>query len=1082
MDAKLLGISRNKKTLLAFGGFRSIYEAKKHFDEKDVKNVYRHLLSEYNAAVDEIRENRKRREAEQKRQESILKKEAARLLKNRKAREKRADLRETRTVNKLFNPLFDEFNATGKIRLPIDLNQMSITKIVNKILNATAGRDVIMVVGNCTYMLNERTRGRLAEYLKTQFLNTEETMESDGLVIQQMRDVDFITLEIFNATAHVRQRHNGAFFKYTNKTDIDLSRQGVFTEFKALNYEDTCVVYALKMAGVEKERLDKVRLITKNRNIPLKDLEKFCEKLEICIVVKKTDNEQHQDRHIYGKQFAEKEKHYIGLIDNHYFLIEPINITSYAATNCIELKKVFDSLDKYNNVISYDVKKSKYMRLNSRFVDTFVVMKIMFENKTTHLEEILYENSEIAATQFYDRVDGKITNLEYNDTEVLLMVDNKKKPEKKKEEYTNVFFDFETYKNEKGVHIPYLCCATYEDGTNRVFYGENSGKKLLDTLTGNTRLIAHNATYDYRFVIKFMYSLSEIGRGTKMISCKGRYKKFDVVVKDSYKLISLPLGKFGKTFKLETAKEIMPYDLYNSQTITDRYVDIKHALTFLKPDDTNQFIENIDKWNLRDVTGDKYDIVEYSRKYCEIDCIVLKQGYKTFRKWIMDEYAIDIDEVLTLAALTEKILINEGCFDGIYKLSGVPQRFIQNCVVGGRTMVANNTKNYITERVQDFDAVSLYPSAMVRMPGFLYGKPKVITDFNAIKNTADGFFVEIIITKVQNHRSMPLLSYMNENGVRIFSNDIIGRTMFVDSICLEDCVKFQGIEYEFVRGYYFDEGFNSKINTTMRGMFDTRAQKKANKCPSEVVYKLLMNTGYGKTIIKPVDTETRIFDDKERLDVYLSRNYSWVKCYTTMDGSDKIRVESVKTTIDHFNLPHIGVMILSWSKRIMNEVICLAEDNNINVYYQDTDSMHLDEDKIKLLGDKYRETYNRELIGKDLGQFHSDFDFEGHRDIRAVKSIFLGKKSYIDELEGVCEKTGEVHTSYHIRLKGISNDSIAFACKTYNCKTPFELYKRMYRGERIHFDLTCGGKKANFKFNKDYTVHTESVFNRSLVF
>lgn len=35
------------------------------------------------------------------------------------------------------------------------------------------------------------------------------------------------------------------------------------------------------------------------------------------------------------------------------------------------------------------------------------------------------------------------------------------------------------------------------------------------------------------------------------------------------------------------------------------------------------------------------------------------------------------------------------------------------------------------------------------------------------------------------------------------------------------------------------------------------------------------------------------------------------------------------------------------SKRIMNEVMCLAEDMKINIMYQDTDSMQLDSDKLK---------------------------------------------------------------------------------------------------------------------------------------
>lgn len=1090
-NRKLTGLKGNKKILLKESGFSSIYAAQKELNETDNKKIYKHLLQEYNAAVDEIRANQQRLADAQKRAESVRRKEATRVAKNTRVRAVRVIQREQREMIKKYESLFEEFTRTGNITVPINLNYISLNSIIAIIIKATKGKNALLKVGDTTYALNDSTRIRLARYIEDQITSYEQTVESNGEVVCSITQASSFTLTIFVPNAHKRANHNGAFFKYTNNTDIDLSRQGVFNHFDVKNYEDTCIVYALKMAGVEKDRLDKIRAISKNRNIPLKDIPLICEKLEICIAVKKIDTTEHQDRHVYGKEYAEKEKYWIGLIDNHYFLIEPISITSYAVANCIKLKKLLGS-SKYHNIISFDQKKNKYTTNNKRFVDTFVVMNAMFEHRETHLTEILYENSEIASTQFYNRVDGKITNLGYTDAEVKPMVleekpkdDSKEnKNNKEKKPPVNVFFDFETFVKQidgRDVHIPYLCCATYPDGTTRSFYGEDSGRQLLNSLTQNTRLIAHNATYDYRFVIKYMYALSEIGRGTKMISCKGRFGDFDIIFKDSYHLISMPLKKFGKTFALKSEKEIMPYALYNETAVAERFMDIDAALDFVKQEDKEQFLANIDRWNLHDDSGKKYDILEYSRKYCEIDCIVLKQGYNTFREWILTDFQMDINEVLTLASLMEKILIAEHCYDDIYKLSGVPQRFIQNCVVGGRTMVANNEKNSITERVQDFDAVSLYPSAMIRMPGFLRGTPKVITNFDAIKNTADGFFAEVVITKVAVHRSMPLISYMNENGVRMFSNNIIGKTVFIDSVSLDDAVKYQGVEYNFVRGYYYDEGFNAQINITMKKLFDIRVQKKAEKNPSEIVYKLLMNTGYGKTIIKAVDTETRMFDDQERLDVYLSRNYSWVKCYTKMDGTDKVKVETVKTTVDHFNLPHIGVMILAWSKRIMNEVICLAEDNAINVYYQDTDSMHIDENKISTLSEKYSEMYGKELIGKGVGQFHSDFDFDGHTDVVAVRSIFLGKKSYIDELEGKCEKTGAVHKSYHIRLKGVPNESIMFACARYNC-SPFDLYERMYKGEKVNFDLTCGGGKVNFKFNKDFSVHTQSVFNRSLIF
>ena len=45
------------------------------------------------------------------------------------------------------------------------------------------------------------------------------------------------------------------------------------------------------------------------------------------------------------------------------------------------------------------------------------------------------------------------------------------------------------------------------------------------------------------------------------------------------------------------------------------------------------------------------------------------------------------------------------------------------------------------KKISDFDAVSLYPSAMARMTGFLKGKPKIIHDFNEVRDFADGYFI-----------------------------------------------------------------------------------------------------------------------------------------------------------------------------------------------------------------------------------------------------------------------------------------------------------------------------------------------------
>jgi len=106
--------------------------------------------------------------------------------------------------------------------------------------------------------------------------------------------------------------------------------------------------------------------------------------------------------------------------------------------------------------------------------------------------------------------------------------------------------------------------------------------------------------------------------------------------------------------------------------------------------------------------------------------------------------------------------------------------FMQRCVVGGRVMTANNEKIIIQESdncsVDDFDAVSLYPSAMERLPGFIKGKPKVIKELTMdFLKMCDTYFVEIKITNVGIKRAFPLTSYKTSKGVRFFTNDCIGK-------------------------------------------------------------------------------------------------------------------------------------------------------------------------------------------------------------------------------------------------------------------------------------------------------------------
>lgn len=995
--------------------------------------------------------------------------------KNKKRRERNAEKKrlsqlETRQTSYISSLVENMKNRIGRTYNFSDANAVGISdvELIELIArNSDNGMWVFSFDNGTHYTLSDTTRTRLADFLKSKLIVEEASFASDGEVLRDIAEASSVTVKPIEKKNKNKKDANG-FFKYHNKTDIDLTRCGIWKETVPSNYDETCLLVALKNGGLSVKKQEIIKRMIKNRLIPLCDIPKICNSAQIQIRIK-TEDTKNNDKRVYGKEYDEV--YHIGNLLEHYFIIEPTEYTNYSIKNYNEIKDVKDFNQIYGKI------KNSYVRNKNRYIDTFDVIKLMLQDKDTFFQEITLEDKFIASTQFYDKVNDEIVHLDYDVEKCIKIIRKKTVVTNKKQ---NVFFDFET--NPNGEHKAYLC-RTYDGINSREFIGENCGLQMLFSLKRDTRLIAHNATYDFRFLIQYLRNVSELARGNKLISAKGRFNDYEIEIKDSYHLITMPLRNFPKVFGIEnTVKEVMPYSLYTEDNISQRFIPIEVALKVVPDDEKEQFLNNIKRWNLQQ--EDSYDIIKYSSMYCEIDCKILYEGYNTFRKWINQTFKLDINYILTGASLAHDYFVNQGCYEGVNELGGVPQLFIQGCVVGGRVMCAENEKMMTDCIMNDFDAVSLYPSAMYRMDGFLKGVPKVIEnhDYNWIK-MQDGYFIDIVIKTVGKRRRFPLMSYKNENGVRLFTNDMIGRTVRIDKYSLEDAIRFQDITFDVVRGYYFNEGYNTKVRDVITTIFNKRLEAKKVKNPIEMVYKLIMNSGYGKSIMKPVETESRFFDTYENEDdfnVYLSRNYNWITSFVKF--GNKIKVNTVKVLMDHFNICQVGVSILSMSKRIMNEVMCLAEDNDIDIYYQDTDSMHLEDADIPKLSKAFKETYGRELIGKALGQFHSDFDLPGCTNVVAVQSIFLGKKCYIDKLKGV-NANGEIEYGFHIRMKGIPEKCIDYVvehCEKYN--DVMDLYIDLYNGNEVAFDLTNGGSKANFKFNTNYTINTLSIFTRIIKF
>jgi hypothetical protein len=82
--------------------------------------------------------------------------------------------------------------------------------------------------------------------------------------------------------------------------------------------------------------------------------------------------------------------------------------------------------------------------------------------------------------------------------------------------------------------------------------------------------------------------------------------------------------------------------------------------------------------------------------------------------------------------------------------------------------------------------------------------------------------------------------------------------MHVDHITFIDQIKFQAVKMRVLRGYYYSRKRDYTIQDEIKKIFEIRKQYKAEGNPLHEINKLSLNTIYGKTILRPIDTTTKL--------------------------------------------------------------------------------------------------------------------------------------------------------------------------------------------------------------------------------
>ena len=997
---------------------------------------------------------------------------------------------------------FDQLNNTGRSLLFPRLNQFFDDYINN--LDMTRHYTFRFRVGN--KWSSKPFTPELYQQLRRNFtrenllFDMEREVEDQYSVVTGMRSFSLFSAialrrEGAGARANQRQTRGGGFFQYLLRENVPkvvvehLKRYQIFDTLLTENKQrpelnDCCLIYALKQYGISKEVLTQMRTRIYNRYQTQSSFDELCQEHRINLTLhyldddaesksRKVESRKNGKRRLYlGVPKAEAEYTLeMNIYKDHYFLEEKTPFSFWYIQH-------FNDEGVTEERHNWRMEGGRWRR-ERYFMRASKLVRWLFQNG--YFKPITYAEYGVIKTVFHTEVKKNMEfSLEYNEKYCTKLIEPRNTHEKDPSHYW--FCDFET-DTSGNVHTPFLVVLQSLNGRiNKEFRGESCGQKLLEFLPDNSVIYFHNLAYDIRMIAKHGLKKTLI-KGQRVMRAEIDYFGKNLMFRDTLPILSCKLSAIPKMFAMkDIQKEIFPYKYYTLERLERNVGVISEAGNNEdKPwseSDYELFRENIDKIGCR--TGeDTFDMWRYASFYCQQDVRILRLGFTEFRKGFVKDFKIDPFKFISISSLANEVFNRNVYYPNrnLFKVGGHLRVFLSRAVYGGRCMCAYNKKWHVKERLYDYDAVSLYPSAMSRLYT-VEGRPKVIQPEQLnmeFLSQQSAYVVEVKITKANKHYPFPLI-VQKVDGLNLNDDNLTEPViMVVDNIYLEDLIEFQQIEFDLIKGYYWDGKRDYRIQEVIKHIFNKRLEYKNIGNPLQNLYKLVMNSCYGKTIEQPVDKSYIYIPEGPELDAFWQKNYNKIIEDVVLDGCNIHAIKILKPINQHFNFSLLGIQVLSMSKRIMNEVMCLAYDIGCRIYYQDTDSMHISASDLSRLEKAFQEKYQRELRGKNMGQFHTDFTSDsGREDVQcAVESIFLMKKMYIDQLL-MSDGTLETMT----RGKGLTLNSINYLAKECFDGNKMLLYRAMFRGETQTFDLTKG--EPRFAMNKDMSISNIDEFKRTI--
>jgi len=1020
-------------------------------------------------------------------------------------------IRNNQTIdNYINNGSIESLNEVLNLSIHTPLTRQQAINLFNR-LNDLPDKTVLSYDVDNDYhyiTVNIHSRTGILNRLQHDLEYENDYVSDQTKVLRNKRILNIKIIKVVEPKRKFKNR-NGGLFTYVNKTNIDLSHLQIYNSkqikylefinkkaygeevipvgvakaaFKHLkefndpiydnikdNFNKHCFINTLELLGIEPKLIQRVvsMLGCKNLNKTLIG-KKIAPIMERTIVVHSKDNKQILRKQRYG---TGPEIH-IGLINDHYIPILPTKYSKYSIENN-DLTTVEG--DRWTDEYKRGMYSKRERKLNSIQLINILNNNGCFSKKT----EVFFLEGKEKEKTYLDAIDHEQQLFEHKPKGFVDEKTGKTKPFKRKKVY---YCDIEcdTTKEHRPIYIQ--IADDYSDVILTRIGPDDDVRTCINKAFKNIKdksiLYFHNMKYDITVLSPYLDIIDNIEKDGIYYQTTLIHEGKTFYVRDSLKLLPNSLSVNAKMMGIPYNKidglNYQYYDIknnYNKRINVEDYYTLKQRKNKYDRAKYEFFIEDVKK--CESYKNGTFNPWIYYERYAKMDVEVLRKTLQVFNekiKSITNDTVKSIHDHLTISSIVDYYVKSNGCYGDVYEVCGNLRDFISRAINGGRVQVNEKCiKKWIYKKQAALDCCSLYPSAIKRAcdegRGIPLGKAK--RWYKGVKY--DSAVLEIKITKVNKKQQLPIISYREPDGSIKYTNVPPPVNVVVDAVQLDEYKKLHDIEYDIIDGLYWDEGFNNALGSLISNLYDTRMEAKStgNKSLNNVV-KLMLNSIYGKTIIKKSYIKTA-FTNGERFNPYLYNNFNCVRKVSKL--SDECYKFYMDTIDNSYNLCHVGVRILSYSKVIMNEVLDICNDNNIIVRYGDTDSLHINYEDITRISDLFVKKYNRALLGDYLGEFNNDFDDDGY----SVKSMFLGTKSYLHKLE-----LPDGSIDYKIRLKGVTKSGIDDAIERYdNIENIFDM---LSDSKKVPFYLNPAGS-SSFQFNHNsVNIKDDFSFIRELQF